>query len=197
MKTCKDCRYYEKPVPIDAAFFCNKHSSHYAGYRPCKDFDPKENDMNKMIEKLKDKNRAQPFFMRSEEEQAILIEAGPEFCLTTSAGQYPTWNNATGPIACWKLEPYILKPDYQPEPEYEDIEIIDTGGILGIQNGGHERRFDTFPYDWIHLHVIPSLPQFHHFCRADNLNGAVPVASIARIFAKKDKVYARFVRSKP
>ena len=74
-----------------------------------------------IIEKLKDPNQAQPFGLRSPEEQEVFREAGPENSLLyTVTESWVTPTGLNGPNST-----FILKPGYEPEPEYVDLEITD------------------------------------------------------------------------
>ncbi|KKN77668.1 hypothetical protein LCGC14_0357930 [marine sediment metagenome] len=131
-ETCKDCQYYEKPVPADAEFFCNKKSLHSADYRPCRDFEPKENTMNKeLIEKLKKPELAQAFGLLTDEERAILRQADKANCIVFT--NQNDWFVALEAMDWIPTHTYILKPGYKPEPEYLIIEV-------GIKNGDRPCR---------------------------------------------------------
>ena len=121
MGTCKDCEYYEPPVPSDAEFFCNKRSLHYRDYMPCKDYNPKENKMNKKklqerIEKLKDPKQAQSYWMRSKEEQGILFDAGIKNTLQVTY-PLPDGSQHDWELSEWCAQLLILKPGYEPDLE--------------------------------------------------------------------------------
>lgn len=86
------------------------------------------------IEKLQDRNRAQPFWLRNKEEQAVLVTAGPKNCLCLSHDDPQGFQARTGPTVTSYTERYILKPDYKPEPEYIEIEIeIDSEGMCVLK----------------------------------------------------------------
>jgi hypothetical protein len=70
-----------------------------------------------LIKKLKDRNRARPFGMLSEEEQKILRQANETKAVMLYNGS--GWESARWFFTSPQLT-YILKPDYEPEPEYED-----------------------------------------------------------------------------
>jgi hypothetical protein len=147
-----------------------------------------------LIEKLKDPKQAQPYGILSEDEQAVLNKAGMSMCRVYCG----TWEPTGGMYFC-ENSAYILKPDYEPEPEYEDYEIRDTGGLLGIQNDCGERRifhFDALPYDYIHLHCLPSLPNFVGFYVAPKTPGERPIlmVNVATAIREGHTVVARFVK---
>ena len=199
MPTCKDCEYYEKPVPTDAKFYCNKKSSHYREYSPCKDFDPKENNMNKelqeRIEKLKKPELArQVGWLRKyrPEEYSILEMAGYQNRLRLFQGQ---WANDTCGLVGGDC--VILKPDYQPEPEYEEIEIVvDGGGALRLKHA------ITGLHGQLRIDIISSRKNFvcfHDPFGKETTNAGLVPGWMRQLAAQDDnlKMYARFVRSKP
>jgi len=67
-----------------------------------------------IIEILKRRDLAQPLYLRTSEEQAELKKAGVENCLYTTETLYPTWRQ---PLRFGDSYAYILRPDYEPEPE--------------------------------------------------------------------------------
>ena len=88
-----------------------------------------------LIAKLKDRKRAQQWFLQTDEERNILRTAGPQNCLYTSCEVYPEWRT---PLGFGQGKTYILKPDYElkPESSYEldpdcvDIEITDLVELI-------------------------------------------------------------------
>ena len=69
-----------------------------------------------IIEKLKKPELAQPFGLRSIEEQEAFREAGPENSLLyTVTESWVTPTGLNGPNST-----FILEPDYEPEPESTD-----------------------------------------------------------------------------
>ena len=75
--------------------------------------------MNDLIEKLKQKDYVRAFGLMSKEEQECYEKVAPENCLYYSHSN--SWK------AVWAFndhQTFAIKPDYQPEPETEDIEII-------------------------------------------------------------------------
>ena len=82
-------------------------------------------------------------------------------------------------------------------PEFVDLEIIefeqDSGKWLGVLMGGNEI---ILPYQFTHLHCLPSLPNFEGFYGEDDLvkGGSVFVfaENIARQISEGKKVFARF-----
>ena len=77
-----------------------------------------------IIEHLKDKSKAQPYGLRTEEEQAVLKKAGPANCIHATGNEHLEWSQSKH---TWAGAAYILKPDYQPEPEFIDIELVLDG----------------------------------------------------------------------
>ena len=77
-----------------------------------------------IIEHLKDKSKARPYGLRSPEEQEIFRKAGKPNVLYYSING--TWELLTNP-SWYSDSTYVLNPDYQPEPEFIDIEIVPDG----------------------------------------------------------------------
>ena len=114
--------------------------------------------MKELIEKLKDKNYVRPFGLLSPEEQECLKKAGKNNCLVyTVLGD---WKK--GKAYFINISTYAIKPDYQPEPEYEDVEIkVFSTNRLGIV---YRQKCFTNPNSiMIPLHELPSLPNFEGF----------------------------------
>lgn len=85
-----------------------------------------------IIIKLKRKDLAQPFGLLNKEEQEVLKKAGKnnllwltDMCVWISPVAFSIHPN--------NISTYILKPDYEPEPEYVDIEITDI--VSSIESG--------------------------------------------------------------
>lgn len=80
-----------------------------------------------LIKELRDPEMAQPLGVYEQyqpEWAKIIREAGPDNCLCLDRDgwaehtQFVSWNT------------YILKPDYQPEPEYKEISLVFQEGVL-------------------------------------------------------------------
>ena len=80
-------------------------------------------ELQERIEKLKDPKQAQPFWMRTKEDQDILVKAETKNQLVTNPQKFPAWYEPTDVVKAWPDEVRILKPDYKPEQEYIEIEI--------------------------------------------------------------------------
>ena len=89
--------------------------------------------MSKMIEDLKKPELARAYWMRTSEEQSILFKAGPEETLIVDC------DNRYGrkhyiELSEWREHMVILKPGYEPGPEYLDIPfIIDECGEMALK----------------------------------------------------------------
>lgn len=140
-----------------------------------------------MIEKLKDPERAQPFCLLSSEEQAILKEGGASCLYLSWRDNAAKWN----PMHFVRIEGnknvYILGPGYQPKPKWNDIAIVLNDGWLGVYS-------NATPYHFMHLHTIPSMPNFHHFCHLNHLSGEMSMSAISRCWQKGDNIVARFMK---
>lgn len=156
--------------------------------------------MNELIEKLKNNEAHKIFADMTQEEQDCLIEAGPVNC------EFLTDNQCGGLLwgligTSFEFYPYPqgiyrIKPDYQPEPEYDDKEIIK--GINHVSRCPLE--FLGYYYEddiFIPLHCLPSLPNFKCFWYKPNIGiksiefkDAGNIATL--IEEEKQKVIARF-----
>ncbi len=139
--------------------------------------------MSEIIEKLKDKGRAQALGLLTEEEQEIIKVAGKANCLTYAGQWEPTaWPNFR------KGNTYVLKPDYQPKEEHDKFEAFVLGGMLGIDR-------PTFKL----LYTLPGLPDFHGFFYDDEegTSQGLAIALVATCIRKGHKVYALFAQKKP
>lgn len=145
-----------------------------------------------LIEKLKDKDQAKALGRHSQDTREIFEKAGPKNCLCyTMAG----WKQPTQFFM--QLE-YILKPDYQPEPEYVDLEITNTGRWLGVVIGiGDALNLsddNSIPYyPFIRLHCLVSLPNFEYFwLKTQASDITISFERVAKKRSEGKKVYARF-----
>ena len=154
--------------------------------------------MNELIKKLQDKNYVRAFGLMTVDDRMCFKTVGRDNCEVYC--QYDIWSGAT----CEGFEQsstYAIKPDYQPEPEFVDIEIrkhrdSQLNEWLGIFDG--DSPFEL-PHDFTHLHCLLSLPNFEGFCKHDNLLDAkdnreeyVFITDIAKLISQGHKVYARF-----
>ncbi len=80
-------------------------------------------ELQERIEKLKKPELAQPLALLSEEEQAIFKKAGPDnmLWLVDCGARRGTWADAGSGKNPGHT--YILKPKYEPDPEYIEIEL--------------------------------------------------------------------------
>ena len=158
--------------------------------------------MNKeLIEKLKDKNYVRAFGMMLPEEQECFEKAEEKNCLK--------YHGQTGIKALWLsafhfdfTDTYAIKPDYQPEPEYVDLEIVkfeqdlESGTQSSIWLGVHcdANGTEFLPYQFTHLHCLPSLPNFHCFYCKDNTVGdcEMDVNWVSGMRDEGQTVFARF-----
>ena len=137
----------------------------------------------KLIEKLKDPKQAQPFGLRSPEEQDVLDKASRKNCLYYG---FTGWNQPPDGTGVFTRDvSYILEPDYEPEPEYED-RPVELGGSGLLEVGG------------VSIHCLLSWPDFvEFFYGADRKSvriGHIAVHDVATAIREGHKVYARFVK---
>ena len=137
---------------------------------------------NDLIEKLKDKKTAQAFGLRAPEEQACFRKVSKKNCVMFSDN---CWSRAIGGVFVSGTT-YAIKPDYQPEPKFVDLEIKEIKGLLGTYENG---LFDP-------LYRLPSLPGFDEFWTGSGdsirTRRIVPFDDVASNIDEGKKVYARF-----
>jgi len=156
--------------------------------------------MNEIIEKLKDKNYVRPFGLMTPEEQECFRKVGIKSCETYNQAY---WQQAVGGCMFEYDQDctYAIKPDYQPEPEYVDWEIVKgNDNFLGI----HRRIFNDppIPFSFTHLHCVPSLSGFNCFWHDEgpgiagkgymHKNSFWSIGLVSPKKAEGKKVYARF-----
>jgi len=146
--------------------------------------------MNKeLIEKLK--HNEKPFGLLSEEEQECLKKVGYKNCqIFDEEG----WKDKKG-SKFYSSSTYRIKPDYNPEPEYIEYEIQKKDSWLGIYTGyAIGESVINIPHNFLHLHCIPSMPNFEGFFAKDeklSTEHFIHVDGVARSI-KDHKVFARF-----
>ena len=150
--------------------------------------------MNELIEKLKDKNYVRAFGLMEETlpgSMNCFKKVGKKNCLCFHGGQWGDPNNSND---CFNYQyTYAIKPDYQPEPEFVDLEIFALDGWLMVQR---DSNCEFLPYLQTHLHCLPSLPNFEGFYMPDPVitdgHEYLFIGTVARNIAKGKKVFARF-----
>ena len=137
-----------------------------------------------LIEKLKKPELVRPYCFCSAEIKAIFDEAGLAGCdRIGSDGHVAGIVNHPAKCPGWC---YILKPKYEPAPEYEEWEIrINSEGNLAAFNsaGGAERS----------LAMCERQPNFVCFW-VDGYQANMPVTDVATAIREGHKVNARFVK---
>jgi hypothetical protein len=140
-----------------------------------------------LIEKLKDKDYVRAFGLMTLEEQKCFEKTGKENCLYYSG--YNGWR-LIGGVKFYKEYTYAIKSDYQPEPEFVKIRIYKSNDdFLGIYK---ENAYIQLPHNFVHLHCIPSMPNFDHFEREDKNSLKVAFEDISRLISENIIVYAVF-----
>lgn len=143
--------------------------------------------MKDLIEKLKNKDYVRAFGLMSAEEQKVFEKVDATNCL---------FYNYHGKWECLDLgrsnflncNTYAIKPDYKPEPEYVDLEIVEyeSGMWLGVYSD-----MKGIPHHFTHLHCLPSLPNFECFWYEEQPHG-MSIEDVATRISEGHKVYARF-----
>ena len=150
--------------------------------------------MNELIEKLKDKNYVRVFGLMTPEEQECFMKVGKKNCLFYSLGG---WNIGDNEFFV-DITTYAIKPDYQSEPEFVDLEIIkysqgtvEQSWWLGVWKYSDLEEHKFLPHLFTHLHILPSLPNFEGF-KEEHVEGTLAIERIARYIHEGKKVFARF-----
>jgi hypothetical protein len=144
--------------------------------------------MNELIKKLKDKDYVRAFGLMMPEEQECFRKAGAKNCLKFFSDS--GWGKCEH--LEWDAFTYAIKPDYQPEPEFVDLEIKkDTRGNrwLGVEKT--DKIDFGIPADFLSLHCLPSLPNFERFWW-NNDGDFTFIEDVARKRNEGKKVFARF-----
>ena len=141
--------------------------------------------MNELIEQLKDKTYVRAFGLMTPIEQDVYKKVGKENCVyfLGDKGCWD-WRETSGDKFSSQIE-YAIKPNYKPEPEYVDLEIVQEGYFLGIRQ--KKGMYPAMPFDFTHLHCLLGMPKFWGFYLADNVE--VRPEWVGRYFPK---VNARF-----
>ena len=108
--------------------------------------------MSDLIEELKDRKKAQPFGLLSDKKQEMLKKATKVNCLILCHSG--SWETRIGEFYLGNT--YILKPDYQPEPEWKnrvfastcDKSKDDANNIVGVT--AHCKCGNVFCDDIVH-----------------------------------------------
>ena len=139
--------------------------------------------MNKeLIEKLKDKTYVRAFGLMTPEERECLMKIGRANCeYYTNTYNWTTIGNCDFSQSVT----YAIKPDYQPEPEFVDLEIVNTLNLLGAWINS----------EFLPLHKLPSLPKFKEFWYYREFGHRVDFCCSGKVASLRDRgetVYARF-----
>ena len=140
--------------------------------------------MNKLIEKLKDKTYVRAFGLVTPEEQECYGNVGRENCLVYYESG---WSSTPGLHGFSNLYTYAIKPKYQPEPEFVDLEIVQNTDRADKWLGVHGALLAS--YDFVDLHCLPSLPKFVGFHYDKETTARLE--DVANLMDLKETVYAR------
>jgi len=135
------------------------------------------------IAKLKDPAQAQPYWMRSKEEQEVLKSAAPNGLVATWSSLFPKWRDNTSEASALANNVYILKPDYKPEPEYVDCPVF-VGGFNRLTltlNGNAMSIVDAITH-----------PNFVGFFIIEGHRECLNIEAVATAIREGHKVVARF-----
>ena len=144
--------------------------------------------MDELIKKLKDKNYVRAFGLMTPEEQECFREVGKKNCVNFC--DY-CWSNAIG-AGFVSGSTYVIKPDYQPEPEFVDLEIERSGEWLGVRR---TKKVDLpLAAEFLNLHCLPSMPNFEGFlCKPEEtMEEKWFLQGVAKQISLGKKVFARF-----
>lgn len=143
-----------------------------------------------IIKRLQDKTFVRAFGLMEETlpgSQECYRKVGKENCLFYTGND---WEQLKG--VDFYNETYAIKPDYKPEPEFLDLEIIEQAGWLGVSR--HDKvSHQPFTY----IHCLPSLPNFVEFyVIAEDLRPdlivEIGIDDVAQHIFEGKTVFARF-----
>ena len=152
--------------------------------------------MDELIEKLKDKNYVRAFGLLSPEEQECFRKVGKGNCIV-----YDNFNWIPGMIGGIHFAgmTYAIKPDYKPEPEFVDLEIVNHSQVtveqnwwLGVWKYSDLEEHEFLPHFFTHLHILPSLPNFAGFWIGSTNLFKIAYEEVATKIYQGHQVYARF-----
>jgi len=145
--------------------------------------------MNKLIKKLKDKNYVRAFGLMSPEEQECFRKANNDNAVimyVSTEGNKAEWHSGKCKFDCPDYT-YAIKPDYRPEPEFVDLEIVQNTDRADKWLGVHGALLAS--YDFVDLHCLPSLPKFVGFHYDKETTARLE--DVANLMDLKETVYAR------
>jgi len=148
--------------------------------------------MNELIEKLKDKNYVRAFGLMEETlpgSRECFKKVGKKNCLCFHGGLWGGPNNSND---CFNYQfTYAINPDYKPEPEFVDLEITESAinYLLGVERTDIS---EFLPYNFNHLHLLPSLPNFELFWYKDTNTIRINFDEVAHRRHEGKTVFARF-----
>lgn len=147
-------------------------------------------ELQERIEKLKDPKQAQPWGVLTLAEISIMGKAGKANMLTLYRGC--EWKT---PVADERFADmsYILKPNYEPDPEYIEIKVILFGGTYRLEEVSPNTACKEFPI----ITADKDFVCFHDPFGKETTN-AGDVPGWMRTLAAQDgdiKMHARFEKS--
>ena len=149
--------------------------------------------MDEMIEKLKKNKKA--FGLLEPEEQECFKNVRKINCLWYHGSGVNDWGSDSGAFSKFDNQTtYAIKPDYKPEPEYVDLEIVENGNWLGIVlTDTNKVPLTIVPYVFTKLYELPSLPNFEQFYQSFGGKPCyVSTNYVAKFISEGKKVFARF-----
>ena len=144
--------------------------------------------MNELIEKLKDKNYVRAFGLMSPEEQGLYRKVKSQNCIRFWIDR---WTQAEGSSFNPSLT-YTIKPDYSPEPEFVDLEIVTNDKWLGVWKKTEAAKYAFLPFQFTPLNCLPGLPNFAGFWCGKPSDQTTYLGNVAERICEVKKVYARF-----
>ena len=142
----------------------------------------------KMIEQLKHNKAC--FGELSTEEQEVFKKVGSENCLVR---HQIIWRALPSDAKFYHNFTYRIRSDYQPEPEYIDLEVIENFGWLGVESAELPEPSCQFT----HIQRLPSLPGFVCFWWEDEKERRETriIGEVANQRRHEKKVYARIEKN--
>jgi len=146
---------------------------------------------NELIKRLKDKNYVRAFGLMLLEEQECFRKVGKENCLHFDC----SWIVPTA-THWFPASTYAIKPDYQPEPEFVDLEIEVQPSNIGkyVYDRLGCTLYPETRDDFVTIDCLPSLPNFKEFWYYREFGHRVDFCCYGKVAPLRDRGETVFAR---